>query len=143
VTLRRLTIALFSSRNQRLAVLEDLLHVVHPPLTVSDSHPVLLAISDLAALFASHTHPTAKEKAIRKKLEFYYVLAGSVRRVDWVALEGLVQSRLEALRGDDDEEEEDDEPIQHKQMENPLMLQADVPTPVRSGVSAGPKIEEL
>jgi hypothetical protein len=112
-------------------------------LTVSDSHPVLLAISDLAAVFAPHTKPTAKEKAIRKKLEFYYVLARSVRRVDWVALEGLVQSRIEALQGDDDTEKEVCEPVQRKEMEDPLVLQADVPKRVGSGVSEGPKIVEL
>lgn len=124
-------------------MLEDLQHLVHPPLTVSDFHPVLLAISDLAALFAPLTKPTAKEKAVRKKLEFYYVLARSVRRVDWVALEGLVDSRLEALQGDDEEEEQGGELAQQKRTDDPLVLQADVPMRVGSGVSDSPKIVEL
>jgi hypothetical protein len=66
----------------------------------------LLLVSDLHSLYSEpSTTDKTRDKSVRKKLEFYYVLSRSITRIDWTMLEGLVKTRLSELEEDENEEQ--------------------------------------
>lgn len=108
---------------------------------MTEIHPAQLALSDLHALFSFESDRRNKNKQVLKKLEFYYTLAGLIKRSGWIELERAIQARKDRLQADQDAERAGDEKTQ------PLLVEDDVPVR-RIGVAeetgdTGGKIVEL
>lgn len=75
-----------------ITLLESVQTLSHPPLVLSDPHPLQRALGDLHALYASH------KEAAPRKLAFYSRALDDIGRERWLAVEKEVAEEIGRLR---------------------------------------------